>query len=782
MNKYSLASLECGDTTKSETTTTESDSDTVIQVLHVDDESAFLNIAKQCLEEEGFEVDIATSAEEALHILETCQYHVIISDYMLPGKNGLEFLKEIREKSTTPFVMLTGKGKEDVAIAALNAGADYYTKKKSNPAMFHELAQTLFQIVKTQTERELGLVKAIYEELPTAFLLYTAHGVLLDANRACLTLFGVPHPHKIRGIHLFNSLNIPEEMREALYKGKPVHYETFFDFEKGKEGNLYSPTKSGTMHLDVSITPVDFYHCHGYAVHIQHTRPAGVSPYQEQGLKNIEDLAREIKYLRSEIEDHKKVEKALRASEDKYCTIFEELGDAFLITNRDGTIADYNKAALDILGYTEEEIGTITSHMFYANLPDRATFQHIMESRGSVTDYEAKLKKKDGTLIDCIGTVILRRAEDGTILGYQGVFRDITKNKKAEKALRESQLKFKRLFMGNPEAAVYLDPDFHIVDINPQFKELFGYSLREVKGDHISVIVPEAKLQEAEKLYKKAAKRQAYLDTKREKKDKTTVPVSISAAPITVEDHLAGYIVLYKDISQLKRTEKALKRTLEKLEAVNEKLRVVGSMTRHDIRNKLSTVVGIIYLINKTYKDSALNPFLNDIEMTLNQIERIFDFAKTYEQVGVEEMTYIDVADSLKEAVMLLDMNNTVVINECKGLRVLADSLLRHIFYDLIDNSLKHGESVNTIRVYYTEEKDQVNLVYEDDGTGIPVLEKENIFTEGHGKDTGYGLYLIKKTCEAYGWTIKETGVGKGAQFTIRIPALKNGNAAYTIQ
>ena len=68
-------------------------------------------------------------------------------------------------------------------------------------------------------------------------------------------------------------------------------------------------------------------------------------------------------------------------------------------------------------------------------------------------------------------------------------------------------------------------------------------------------------------------------------------------------------------------------------------------------------------------------------------------------------------------------------------------------------------------------EENHLKLFYEDDGVGIPEDEKEKIFVEGYGKGTGYGLYLIRKICEAYGWTIQETGKqGKGAQFTITIP------------
>jgi signal transduction histidine kinase len=91
-------------------------------------------------------------------------------------------------------------------------------------------------------------------------------------------------------------------------------------------------------------------------------------------------------------------------------------------------------------------------------------------------------------------------------------------------------------------------------------------------------------------------------------------------------------------------------------------------------------------------------------------------------------------------------LHNVKVVNDCRGLTVLTDSLLRQLFYNLIDNSLKHGEKVSRIRLHYEEVgKDKLKLVYEDDGIGIPKAEKEKIFKEGYGKGTGYGLISDKE-------------------------------------
>ena len=97
-----------------------------LRILHVDDDTCFLGVSKQILELEWqFEVEAATSVDEAFRKLSTEAFDAVVSDYQMPGKNGLDFLKELRErKNRIPFVLFTGKGREEVAIKALNLGAD----------------------------------------------------------------------------------------------------------------------------------------------------------------------------------------------------------------------------------------------------------------------------------------------------------------------------------------------------------------------------------------------------------------------------------------------------------------------------------------------------------------------------------------------------------------------------------------------------------------------------------------------------------------------------------
>jgi len=133
--------------------------------------------------------------------------------------------------------------------------------------------------------------------------------------------------------------------------------------------------------------------------------------------------------------EHKHSDESFRESEERYRTFFEESRDAIFIVDRDGRIIDANQAGLDLMGYIKEEMLDLNVLEFYANPSDRTNFQQEIEQKGSVKDYEVKWRKNDGTEFDCLLTSAVRRAADGSIIGYQGIVREMPESKLADEEL-----------------------------------------------------------------------------------------------------------------------------------------------------------------------------------------------------------------------------------------------------------------------------------------------------------------------------------------------------------
>jgi len=487
-----------------------------------------------------------------------------------------------------------------------------------------------------------------------------------------------------------------------------------------------------------------------------------------------------------DVTERKKSEELLRESEERFRGLFESIQDPVgIFVGKEGQLIDYNTAFKKSSGYTDEELkGKV--FLDFVHPDDRAMVLEKYRTEYSEDEfpmiYEIRGVNKKGECIPLELSVSTYKKK-GKVIGIEVIHRDLTERKKAEMSLRESQGRFEGLFIGNPEAAAYLGPDYRIQDVNPRFEKLFGYSLEEVKGKHINdVVVPDDRREEGETLDRDARKGYVYRNTVRRKKDGSLVQVSVSAAPIANESGVTGIVAMYKDISDLKNAEK-------RMDVMNEKLRVVGGLTRHDIRNKLAAVAGSAYLLRKRFasEPNAIE-CLESIKTAVRESERIFDFASAYEKLGVEQLVYVNAKMILEEAIaMFPDLKGVRIVNDCDGLTLLADSLLRQLFYNLIDNSLRYGQKATQIRAYYEKTQDnELRLTYEDDGIGISKDAKPKLFNEGFttGKGSGHGLYLIREIMDVYGWTIDETGEpGKGARFTISIPETKpDGTRNYRLQ
>jgi PAS domain S-box-containing protein len=168
-----------------------------LKVLHVDDDDCFLTVSKQILEMQGnIKVETATYVDEAFENLKQSHYDVVVSDYEMPGKNGLQFLEELRKMANSPpFILFTGKGREVVAAKALNLGAFRYLNKHGDPeAVYAELASSIQQAadnVKSQNlvKQSEARFRAIFEASRDAIIVIDNEGRITNLNQAALQMF-----------------------------------------------------------------------------------------------------------------------------------------------------------------------------------------------------------------------------------------------------------------------------------------------------------------------------------------------------------------------------------------------------------------------------------------------------------------------------------------------------------------------------------------------------------------------------------------------------------------
>lgn len=288
----------------------------------------------------------------------------------------------------------------------------------------------------------------------------------------------------------------------------------------------------------------------------------GKEKTKEQLIDELAKLHQQISELQKLNIKHQQIEETLGESEEKYRILVELAADGILIETVEGRILECNTAAAKIYGYTKEEmigltLADLVPEEFAGKLPrvitDKETTHGIFVPRIS--------KKRDGTIFPTeIATKIVNIGGKPRLIAY---IRDITKRKEAEKKLRKARKMFASLFNSSPEATLYHDKEGRLLNVNPRFTELFGYTLEEIKGRNIDegMIYPANKIKEGNILTQKAFNGFSDYETIRKKKDGTLVPVIISTAPVIIDKKAQGTIALYRDITERKKTEETLQKS-----------------------------------------------------------------------------------------------------------------------------------------------------------------------------------------------------------------------------
>jgi len=338
----------------------------------------------------------------------------------------------------------------------------------------------------------------------------------------------------------------------------------------------------------------------------------------------------------------------------------------------------------------------------------------------------------------------------------------------ANEALCESRQRFHEFINLLPEVVFESDLSGRLTLVNENAYNFFGYTREDLPGmvnifDHI---IPEDRERVREGFGRISGggptRGSEYTGVK---KDGTHISFLAYTSLVMHNNRPVGIRGILVDITERKKTERAMQQALSKLNLLN-------SITRHDILNKLTALNMYISLAGESVTDpKSAAGYLRECTSIAAIISRQVEFMRDYQEMGVSSPVWQDPAVPIKSVLETCPLAGITVRLAEPEYEIFIDPLFERVIYNLVDNSLRHGNHVKTITFALHEAADGLVLVYEDDGAGIPEECKGRLFEKGFGKNTGLGLFLAREILGITGITIRETGVfGQGARFEMTVP------------
>lgn len=460
--------------------------------------------------------------------------------------------------------------------------------------------------------------------------------------------------------------------------------------------------------------------------------------------------------------------RALEKSNQKYLDILDGIQEGYFENDLAGNLTFVNDATSNILGFSRMELTGMNNRCYARSETAKrmyTIFNQIYRTGkpAEISDYE--IIRKDGTsrTLEMSASPIM--SENGEVVGFRGLARDVTKRKRAEEELRESDERYRLHFTNTSEVIYTLDPDLKITTISPGVEKMLGYKPEELIGKAIGdlhVLTPESLQQgltDAKDVFSgRSVSGLIYSFITRNGEKRVG---EVSGVPMIRNGAVVSIVSVARDITERKKAEEALEEHRSHLELINKIL-------RHDLINNLSVIKGSLGLYQQSRDEENLASATQYITKSVNLIRRMRElegFITTH-----KELRIIDV----KEVIDAISPNYPICRIEVDGGgSVIADESLDSVLDNILGNAVHHG-SADVIQISIAGERNgHCEVRIADNGTGITDDIKDKIFDEGFSSgekgNSGLGLHIVKKAMQSYGGSVYvEDNVPQGTVFVLR--------------
>ena len=357
--------------------------------------------------------------------------------------------------------------------------------------------------------------------------------------------------------------------------------------------------------------------------------------------------------------------------------------------------------------------------------------------------------------------------KSGELAGSIESIADITALKQRENTLQNAEVQFRTIIETTESAIAILEEDATISYINPEFEKIIGYVREEVEGRKkwTDFVAP----QDLERMKDYEYKRRADVEIVPANYEFRFIRFDGEArngfCTITPIPDTGKMIISLMDITDKIQEENALQKTIKKLNFLN-------SITRHEILNHVTVLKGFIELskdqVHNT--DFLLRSFDKELGAA-NAIQNLMRFTRDYQNIGIQPPAWYNVSMMIKSAIDGIRLGSITLSDDTGGVEVYADRMMEKVFFHLVDNAVKYGGKIRTIRFSCEESFEELHLICEDDGIGIPPDAKKKIFNRQFFQNQGLDMYLSRDIVSITGMSIRETGTyGTGSRFEILVP------------